>query len=80
VCEGLGGWGGVGECACDFYRRLDLSGSQIKVRGFSHKTPFLPVMPGHVLAECNNLDSAAQVGVFGGGGAHSVPCWKGVAS
>jgi hypothetical protein len=28
-----------------------------------YKTPFLPVMPGHVLAEYNNLDSAAQVGV-----------------
>jgi acetylornithine/succinyldiaminopimelate/putrescine aminotransferase len=26
-----------------------------------YKTPFLPVMPGHVLAEYNNLDSAAKV-------------------
>lgn len=27
-----------------------------------YKTPFLPVMPGAVLAEYNNLDSAAKVG------------------
>jgi hypothetical protein len=33
-----------------------------------YKTPFLPVMPGHVLAEYNNLDSAAQVGGMPGGG------------
>lgn len=26
-----------------------------------YKSPFLPVMPGHVLAEYNNLDSAAAV-------------------
>ncbi len=25
-----------------------------------YKTPFLPVMPGHVLAEYNNLDSARK--------------------
>jgi acetylornithine aminotransferase len=28
-----------------------------------YKTPFLPVMPGHVLAEYNNLESAAKVGI-----------------
>jgi acetylornithine aminotransferase len=25
-----------------------------------YKTPFMPVMPGHVLAEYNNLDSARK--------------------
>jgi acetylornithine aminotransferase len=28
-----------------------------------YKTPFLPVMPGYVLAEYNNLESAAKVRV-----------------
>jgi hypothetical protein len=43
-----------------------LMGPDCRVWGcanWQYKTHFLPVMPGHVLAENNNLESAATVGL-----------------